>query len=59
MGKEQKANQSAENIHTAEQEAMLDLYIQTLDDFSDALQAAEKMEVEIETQHLKTILTKC
>lgn len=46
------------NILDQEQEHILDLYIQSLDSYLDELKAFEKVQVEIETQHLKKILTK-
>ncbi len=47
-----------QKILTAEQEAILDLYINNLDNFFEALKDSEKVQVEIETLHLKRILTK-
>ncbi|GEO07183.1 hypothetical protein AAE02nite_48470 [Adhaeribacter aerolatus] len=52
-----KAN-SATRILTPEQDALLDLYIKKLDDYFENVKASEKMQVEIETLHLKKILTK-
>lgn len=48
----------AASILTPEQEEILDLYITHLDEFYKALKQAEKVQVEIETLHLKKILTK-
>lgn len=45
-------------ILTPEQDALLDLYIKKLDAFLAEVKAAEKRQVEIETLHLKKILTK-
>lgn len=45
-------------ILTQEQEALLDLYLKNLDDQFEGMKEAEKLEVEIETLHLKRILTK-
>ncbi|WP_192821025.1 hypothetical protein [Rufibacter sp. LB8] len=42
---------------TKDQEALLDLYLQNLDSFLENLKDAEKIQVEIETLHLKKILT--
>lgn len=45
------------SILTKEQEALLDLYIESLDRFREELKASEKIQVEVETQHLKKILS--
>lgn len=45
------------SILTEEQEALLDLYIESLDRYREELKASEKIQVEIETQHLKKILS--
>jgi hypothetical protein len=45
-------------ILTQEQDAVLDLYIQHLDKHFEELKLSEKLQVEIETMHLKKILTK-
>ncbi len=47
-----------ESILTNEQDALLDLYIKSLDEFFVRLKDSEKIQVEIETLHLKRILTK-
>ncbi|MFB9864274.1 hypothetical protein [Rufibacter immobilis] len=44
-------------ILTQEQDALLDLYLQNLDNFFENQKNAEKIQVEIETQHLKKILS--
>jgi hypothetical protein len=44
-------------VLTAEQAALLELYIQNLDDIFEHAKASEKLQVEIETLHLKKILT--
>jgi hypothetical protein len=49
---------TAESVLTQEQEAILDSYIENLDDFFAASKEAEKVQVEIETLHLKRILNK-
>ncbi|WP_439882323.1 hypothetical protein ACSX1A_03980 [Pontibacter sp. MBLB2868] len=41
-----------------EQEELLDRYIQKLDSYFEELKAAEKLRVEIETEHLKKILSR-
>lgn len=46
------------NVLTPEQDVILDLYIQKLDDFYENLKESEKIQVEIETLHLKRILAK-
>jgi hypothetical protein len=43
---------------TQEQEALLALYLQKLDAHYEELKAADAIQVEIETQHLKKILHK-
>ncbi len=54
--KEVKKNSLA--VLTPGQEEVLDLYLQNLDDFYATIKEAEKVQVEIETLHLKRILTK-
>lgn len=51
-------NSTSKPVLTAEQEAVLDMYIQHLDDFTSTIKEAEKVQVEIETLHLKKILAK-
>ena len=46
------------SVLTPEQDALLDMYLKTLDNFTESLKASEKIQVEIETEHLKRILTK-
>ena len=46
------------NVLTVEQDVILDLYIQKLDAFFENLKESEKIQVEIETLHLKRIVTK-
>lgn len=41
-----------------DQEEVLDMYLQQLDDFYGTLKETEKLQVEIETLHLKRLLTK-
>ena len=48
----------ATRILTPEQDALLDLYLNKLDDYFQNIKASEKTQVEIETLHLKKILTK-
>jgi hypothetical protein len=47
-----------ESILSHDQEAVLDLYIRHLDNIFEEMKLSEKLQVEIETQHLKRILTK-
>jgi hypothetical protein len=44
-------------ILTAEQEEILDLYLKNLDTIFEEIKESEKMQVEIETLHLKRILS--
>ncbi|WP_197901575.1 hypothetical protein [Rhodocytophaga rosea] len=44
-------------ILTAEQEEILDLYMNNLDNIFEEIKESEKMQVEIETLHLKRILS--
>ena len=53
-----KKQQHPNSILTQEQESILDLYVKRLDEIYDELKAADKVQVEIETRHLKKILTK-
>ncbi|CAN5776086.1 hypothetical protein BH24BAC1_BH24BAC1_06530 [soil metagenome] len=46
------------SILTPEQEAILDMYLAHLDQYFEELKESEKIQVEIETKHLKRILTK-
>jgi len=46
------------HILTPEQEELLGLYSKRLDSYFEELKASEKVQVEIETKHLKKILTK-
>ncbi|WP_187262296.1 hypothetical protein [Pontibacter beigongshangensis] len=52
-----KASQQR-RVLTQEQDALLDLYTQNLDNYFEAVKASEKIQVEIETLHLKRILSK-
>ena len=45
-------------ILNEEQEVILDLYLKSLDQFLDSARESETAQVEIETLHLKRILTK-
>jgi hypothetical protein len=48
---------SPHSILTPEQAALLDMYLQNLDNFLENIKTSEKIQVEIETLHLKKILT--
>lgn len=56
--REKDKEYSPVRILTPEQDALLDLYIQKLDDYLEEVKASENIQVEIETLHLKRILTK-
>lgn len=58
MPDEKKEQRPANSILTEEQDALLDLYLHRLDEHFEYLKKAEKAEVEIETLHLKRILSK-
>lgn len=47
-----------QRILSDEQEAVLDLYIQHIDSIFEEMKHSEKLQVEIETQHLKRILSR-
>lgn len=47
-----------EDLLTQEQQELLDLYLEKLDSYFEQLKASEKVQVEIETAHLKKILGK-
>lgn len=53
-----KENRLGNEILTKEQENLLDLYLDKLDYLFEQMKAAEKVQVEIETLHLKKILSK-
>jgi hypothetical protein len=44
-------------ILTPEQDALLDLYLKNLDKFFENVKESEKTQVEIETLHLKRLLS--
>ena len=46
-----------QRILSDEQEAVLDLYIRHIDNIFEEMKLSEKLQVEIETQHLKRILS--
>lgn len=49
---------TGDNVLSQEQERILDMYVESLDDFYLRIKKAEKIQAEIETLHLKRILTK-
>lgn len=57
-GEDSKADGKEKGILTPEQDALLDVYIQNLDDFFENIKVSEQIQVEIETLHLKRILSK-
>lgn len=54
----EKQNTPLEIVLTPEQEEILDLYINNLDNFFEEVKQSEKTQVEIETMHLKRLLSK-
>jgi hypothetical protein len=57
-GGEKNGQPPKPSILTPDQEAILDMYLAHLDAYFEELKESEKIQVEIETQHLKRILTK-
>lgn len=53
-----KEESPLQSILTQEQDAVLDLYIAHIDGIFEEMKLAEKLQVEIETMHLKRILSK-
>ncbi len=51
-----KQDIAPERLLTMEQEGILEQYIVALDNYYEALQASEKLQIEIETEHLKKVL---
>ncbi|WP_299762028.1 hypothetical protein [uncultured Pontibacter sp.] len=58
MAADKNLNIKSKKLLTEEQEELLDLYVQRLDDYFEEMKAADAVQVEIETQHLKKILHK-
>jgi hypothetical protein len=58
MAASKKLYQPTGNVLNPEQEELLDLYLQHLDSFFEGLKKTNVLQVEIETMHLKKILTK-
>ncbi|MDQ3292110.1 MAG: hypothetical protein M3Q05_12560 [Bacteroidota bacterium] len=57
-GENNRGHKPEDSVLTPEQDAILDLYLQKLDVFFEHLKESEKIQVEIETLHLKRLLTK-
>jgi hypothetical protein len=57
MADEKTTETGLPKILTQDQDALLDLYLQNLDNFFENQKNAEKLQVEIETMHLKKILS--
>lgn len=57
MAIDKKEHMPPKKLLTPEQEELLDLYIQKLDTHYEKLKTSEKIQVEIETEHLKKILS--
>ncbi|WP_162912063.1 hypothetical protein [Pontibacter actiniarum] len=58
MAEDKKERDANNQFLTEEQAAVLELYLQKLDHLYEELKASEKLQVEIETAHLKRILSK-
>ncbi|MCC9138339.1 hypothetical protein ACFSKU_21690 [Pontibacter silvestris] len=58
MANEYNNDATQQRVLTQEQDALLDMYIEKLDNFFEDVKASEKIQVEIETLHLKRILSK-
>ncbi|WP_181307703.1 hypothetical protein [Rufibacter sp. XAAS-G3-1] len=57
MADNSSSTASLEGVLTQEQDSLLDLYLNNLDNFFENQKNAEKIQVEIETLHLKKILS--
>ncbi|MFD2247955.1 hypothetical protein [Pontibacter ruber] len=57
-GGEKKTVQPQQAILNEEQEALLDLYLQQLDRYTEELKSSEKIQVEIEMVHLRKMISK-
>lgn len=53
---DKKQQEKESPLLTAEQEEILDKYLQNLDNVFENMKASERVQVEIETLHLKRIL---
>lgn len=56
--RETKAEATRQLILTEEQEVLLDQYLNRLDTYLEELKTTERIQVEIETLHLKRMLSK-
>jgi hypothetical protein len=56
-GAEKEKELTRQRILTPEQDALLDLYIKKLDEYFEEVKASEKIQVEIETLHLKRMIS--
>jgi hypothetical protein len=56
-GAESEKEFTRPRILTPEQDALLDLYIKKLDEYFEDVKASEKVQVEIETLHLKRMIS--
>ena len=57
MAKDKGQDLQSGKVLDPEQESLLDQYIEHLDVFYEGLKRADAIQVEIETQHLKKILS--
>lgn len=57
MAQQNSSDREKQPLLNTDQEALLDQYILHLDVYFEALRRADAIQVEIETQHLKKILT--
>ncbi|MFT2007898.1 hypothetical protein ACMA1I_04420 [Pontibacter sp. 13R65] len=58
MRSSDRKDKDQQRVLTQEQDALLDLYSEHLDRYFESIKASEKVQVEIETLHLKRILSK-
>jgi hypothetical protein len=56
-GVEKEKELTRQRILSPEQDALLDLYIKKLDEYFEEVKASEKVQVEIETLHLKRMIS--
>ncbi|GAB3537027.1 hypothetical protein GCM10027443_28890 [Pontibacter brevis] len=57
MAEKKEQKNTSNSILTEEQEELLELYLQNLDSYYGQLRSSDAIQVEIETQHLKKILS--
>ena len=53
-----KIETNQRRILSPEQDALLDMYINSLDTYFEEIKNSEKVQVEVETLHMKRILSK-